>query len=86
MDTMLIPVSVKPGTFRTERLVSFDVEGRPYQLIVDESDVVGDDRLRVHVVEMSGDQALIDLPRDTFSSGSRIQVPKSILQPAWGTR
>jgi hypothetical protein len=74
-------VEVQPGMFKSERTVSFEAGGRRYVLMVDEEDVK-DGTLAVYVVDQQGDEALVDLPRDTFSSGSRIRIPNSALLPA----
>jgi hypothetical protein len=68
--------------FKSERTVSFEAGGRRYVLIVDEQDVDADGTLKVYVVDQHDDEALVDLPRDTFSSGSRVRVPSSVLLPA----
>ena len=66
------------GIFSTERSVSFEIGDYSYNLIVDEEDVRDSDRtLAVDVLGERGDRYLIDLPRETFTSGSRIFVPKS---------
>ena len=51
-------------------------------LIVDENDVTPDGTLKVYVVDQRGDEALVDLPRETFSSGSRVRIPSADLLPA----
>ncbi len=76
-----IRVRVQPGMFQSERSVSFQVGDQAYSLFVDQSDVQSD-TLSVYVVEQRGDEAVIDLPRDTFTSGNRIRVPTSYLIPA----
>lgn len=78
-----IRVSVKPATFPSERAVSFEVAGRRYSLIVDERDI-RDDTLAVSVVAENQEkgEAVIDLPRDTPVSGSRIRIPSEALLPA----
>jgi hypothetical protein len=75
-----IRVKVEPGTFSSERSVSFEVNGQKYNLIVDE-EAVKDDTLEVYVIAINDkeDKALIDLPRETFTSGSRIFIPKAAL-------
>ncbi len=73
-----IRVRVQPGMFKSERSVSFQVGDQAYNLIVDQSDVQND-TLSVYVVERRGEEAVIDLPRDTFTSGNRILVPASYL-------
>lgn len=75
-------VEVKPGMFQSERTVSFEAGGRRYVLVVDERDVAADNTMRVYVVDESGEEALVDLPQETFSSGSRVRVPVSVLLPA----
>lgn len=74
-------VEVQPGMFPSERTVTFEAGGRRYVLIVDEEDVK-DGTLQVYVVAQGGDEALVDLPRDTFTSGSRVRIPRSDLLPA----
>jgi len=64
--------------FQSERSVSFQVGDQAYSLFVDQSDVQND-MLSVYVVEQKGDEAVIDLPRETFTSGNRIRVPSSYL-------
>jgi hypothetical protein len=75
-------VNVAPGMFQSERTVSFEAGGHRYVLVVDEQDIAADNTLKVYVVDERGDEALVDLPRDTFSSGSRVRVPSSVLLPA----
>ena len=74
-------VSVQPGMFSSERTVSFEAGGRRYVLIVDQEDVAEDDTLMVYVVDQRDGEALVDLPRDTFTTGSRVRVPSSVLLP-----
>ena len=75
-------VKVQPGMFQSERTVSFEAGGRRYVLIVDENDVTPDGTLKVYVVDQRGEEALVDLPRETFSSGSRVRIPSADLLPA----
>jgi hypothetical protein len=51
-------------------------------LFVDQEDVRSDDTIEVYVVAQNDKETMIDLPRDTFTSGSRIRVPSSALLPA----
>lgn len=81
MKTGRIRVKVQPGLFPQERTVSFNAGNREYELVVDEEDIQ-DGTLQVYIVAQSGEEALIDLPRDTFSAGSRVRVPTSTLLPA----
>ncbi len=55
------------------------IGGEQYVLIVDENDVFADRYLLVVVVEENGAKALIDLPRPTLRSGSRMVVDKTEL-------
>jgi hypothetical protein len=81
MQPMRIRVTVGPGTFSSERSVSFEVNGKQYALIVDQADIQGD-FLKVYVVAQTDEEAVIDLPRDTFTSGNRIRIPRAALLPA----
>ena len=76
-------VKVDAGMFGSERTVSFVAGQRVYNLLVDAVDVT-DNQLEVGVIAESAKEkrALIQLPRDTFSSGSRIFVPSALLEPA----
>lgn len=78
-----IRVQVGPGIFASERSVSFRAGDTNYTLLVDADDVKGD-TLEVYVIAENDKEALIDLPRDTFTLGNRIRVPKTILMPACG--
>ena len=77
-----LPVTVQPGMFESERTVSFEGAGRRYVLIVDAQDIAPDNTLKVYLVDERGDEALVDLPRETFTSGSRVRVPSAVLLPA----
>ena len=81
MKTRIKVDEVKPGMFSTERYVAFAVAGKEYSLFVDQSSL-RDHTLEVQVVEDYADQALIELPRDTFTAGSRVFVPKDLLVTA----
>ena len=76
-----IRVSVGPGIFSSERSASFEINGQQYNMIVDESSIQGD-TMEVRVVAEGEKEALIDLPRDTFTTGNRLRVPRAILLPA----
>jgi hypothetical protein len=70
---------VKPGTFSSEKAVSFTVAGVRYSLLVDAEDVDQQNRLAVAVVDMTHGEAIIDLPRETFTSGPRLRIPRDQL-------
>jgi hypothetical protein len=72
---------IGPGVFSTERSATLDVGGQSYTLIVPTGYLDGE-TLRVEGIAERGDQILVDLPRETFTSGSRILVPREALLPA----
>jgi hypothetical protein len=74
-------VHVEQGIFPSERTVSFSAGERRYSLVVDEKDLEND-LLPVYVVAEGDDEALVDLPQETFTSGSRVRVPRSALLDA----
>jgi hypothetical protein len=74
MKSALLPVKVSPGMFTSERVVSFEGIGKHYTLIVDEMDVEKG-FLKVYVVAEGDREVIIDLPRETFTSGNRVRVP-----------
>lgn len=78
MKTRIRVSTVEPGMFSTERYVAFEVGGQEYSLFVDQSSVQ-DHTLEVQVVESYSDRMLIELPRDTFTAGSRVYVPRDAL-------
>jgi hypothetical protein len=83
MNRKRIRVDVKPGMFSSERAVSFQAGGERYTLLVDEEDIRQDDNtLEVYVVDQSGNEAIVDLPRETATAGTRVRVPKDLLLPA----
>jgi hypothetical protein len=73
-------VKVSPGGFSSERAITVTAGENRYNLIVDEQDVQ-DGTLEVYLVAEEAGEAVIDLPRDTFTSGSRIRVPSEALMP-----
>lgn len=74
--------STGPGIFASERSATITVNGKAYTLIVPAEYLVDGDYLLVEFVANRGDQALIDLPRETFTSGSRLMVPQNLLLQA----
>ena len=54
-------------------MVSFQEYGESYALFVDEQDVQGG-LFTVYKVAQCGDEVLVDLPRETFTSGNRVRV------------
>lgn len=76
--THYIKAKISPGMFTSERSVSFSVGENNYNLIVDESDVVGD-YLIVTAIERAECKVIVDLPRETFTTGRRIRVPAEVV-------
>ena len=86
----LLKCKVGLGMFKSERTVTVKVDATEFSAIVDAEDVRVDEEpkgdelvdgwVRVFVIEKGKDQALIDLPRETFTSGTRIIVPMSLLR------
>jgi hypothetical protein len=74
-----IVVLVEKGMFDSERSVSFAGIGQTYHLIVDEYDV-RDGKLEVGIVDEAKDSLLVALPKDTFTSGSTVRVPRSVVE------
>ncbi|NUQ72025.1 MAG: hypothetical protein HUU21_00400 [Polyangiaceae bacterium] len=80
MSTAKIPVEVGPGMFSSERAVSIRFNGTAYNLVVDHGDVTESNMLNVFVIQRGVDESIVDLPRETFTSGNRIKVPTSLLR------
>jgi hypothetical protein len=82
-----LKVSVHPGMFSSERYVEFK-SGRMSPLIpdieevlglfVDEGDVV-DDTIPIYVIGIRDDEAIVDLPRDTWTTGNRVRILASLI-------
>ncbi len=73
-----IQVAVGPGIFSCERSASFTVNDKYYTLLADASFFDGD-LMQVRVIAIQGDQCLIDLPNETFTTGNRMYVPTVML-------
>ena len=76
-----LTVTIGDGMFRSERAVLFDSGGVRYNLIVDEGDVVGPDKIRVQVLQISegGERSLVLLPRETFTTSSKLWVDSALI-------
>ena len=77
-----INVKVQKGMFASEKTVSFEAGEEAYSLIVDEADLFSDSRLKVIVLDASKDHLVIRLPRETFTSGRTLKVPREIVVEA----
>lgn len=70
---------VGAGMFRGERIVSFVVEGNNISAIVNEGFVKGE-RLEVDVYSQKGDELLIGIPGESFSTPRKIWVPIEMIK------
>ena len=73
-----IKVEVLPGVFSSEKTVSFSNGLTRYQLVLDESQLIGGS-LPVEILDESAEGYLIGLPSDTFTSGSTVRVPRNLV-------
>lgn len=89
-EVITIPCKVALGTFSSERTVAVDLpDGREVYTIVDESlvevdqklgpDVILNGRVKVSLVEIQKDSAVVDLPGEGLSNGTRLIIPKALL-------
>jgi hypothetical protein len=87
-----IPCLVSLGMFRDERGVRVRLpDGRELSVIVDRRSVIVETdpepgkevqgKLKVAVVAVKDDRALVDLPQASFTSGPRLELPRAALQP-----
>lgn len=84
--------SVGPGMFNSEYEILLDLEGRKIAAVVGKETVEltrppvegrpGAGWLRVRILDLAGDIALVDLPRPAFTSEPRLKVPRKILRMA----
>jgi hypothetical protein len=81
------------GSFERERGVIIDIpDVGKITTIVDKSDLLPnrkpepgqilEGKLKVFVVDQKDDKVIVDLPRETFTSGPRIAVPRTLLVAA----
>jgi hypothetical protein len=86
-----IPCKVSLGMFSTERGVRIELpDGRKIAALVDKHHVVVkeepqsntevDGRLAVFVVEYLDDSVLVDLPQPSMTEGTRLRIPRSMLE------
>lgn len=84
---------IRLGSFERERGVIIEIsDAENITAIVDKSDVLPDSKpslgaivggkLKIFVVDEKGDKLIVDLPRETFSSGPRIAVPRELVVAA----
>jgi hypothetical protein len=86
-----ISCSIGPGMFSSERAISIDLpDGRTVSAFVDRRDVIPDKDLRpgeeyrghvkVSLVEVKKDSAIVDLPQPRLTEGPRLTVPKDLIE------
>jgi hypothetical protein len=73
-----IKAKISPGMFSSERAVSFSVGGVNYNLFADERCVSGDE-MSVTLVGYTNGYAVVDLPGEPISSGSRVRIPAEMV-------
>ena len=78
MKKARIRVEVSPGTFSSERFVNFLAGGKHYSMVVDAHDV-SDGTMQVSVLAEYSGEVLVDLPRETVTTGPRVRLPKDCL-------
>ncbi len=84
--------SIAPGMFSNEYEVVLSLEGRKIAAVVGKENVEvvlqplegkpGTGWLRVRILDLTKDIALVDLPRPAFTSEPRLKVPRSVLRMA----
>lgn len=88
---LTIGCKVSVGMFSNERGVRVDLpDGRRVSAFVDKRHVIVnrdpkpgkevDGRIKVSVVEIKRDSAIVDLPEPAFDTGPRLRVPKTFLR------
>jgi hypothetical protein len=86
-----IPCKVSLGMFSMERGVRIELaDGRKVAALVDKHHVLVkeepkpntevDGRLAVFVVEYLDDSVLVDLPQPSMTEGTRLRIPRSMLE------
>lgn len=86
----LLACRVGRGMFENERAITITADDVEFSALVDADDVVvksaprGDETVagwvKVSIVQKGKDRALVDLPRETFSSGPRILIPLTLIK------
>jgi hypothetical protein len=70
---------VREGMFSSEKEVAVEIAGKKLTLLVDKGALKAEDLLEVTVVDITKEQALIDLPGEPFGGGARLFVPTELL-------
>ena len=86
-----ISCSIGAGMFSSERTISIDLpDGRTVSAFVDRRDVIPDrnprpgeeyrGHVKVALVEVKKDSAIVDLPQPGLTEGPRLRIPKDIIE------
>jgi hypothetical protein len=86
-----LPCTVSGGMFKSERIVAVELpDGSEITAFVDRHQVIPDrevepneeyeGEVRVAVVQMKKDSAIIDLPQAGLTQGPRLEVPKKAIK------
>lgn len=91
-DFAFLECTVAPGMFINEYEVILDLEGRKISAVVGKENVEvtrqpiegkpGNGWLRVRILDLTAELALVDLPRPAFTSEPRLKVPRKMLRMA----
>jgi hypothetical protein len=90
-DITTIGCSISAGMFKSERMVSVELPGgHEVTTLVDRHQVIPDrevgpkeeykGQVKVTVVQVQNKSAIIDLPQPGLTQGTRLVVPKEIIQ------
>jgi hypothetical protein len=86
-----VDCSISAGMFKSERMISVELPGgREITTLVDRHQVIPDrevspseeykGQVKVTVLEVKNNSALIDLPQPGITQGTRLMVPKEIIK------
>ncbi|MEW6686446.1 MAG: hypothetical protein AB1393_09635 [Candidatus Edwardsbacteria bacterium] len=78
--TGLLKCEVKDGMFEGEQIVSFNIKGNTVSAIVDKESVRDKKRLEVDVYKKKGEEVLIGIPGEPFSTSRKIWVPQEEIE------
>lgn len=80
MITARLQATVRPGMFRSERIVSFeDVRGQRHSIIADSQSCPDDASCFVSVLAQNETTVDIELPRETITGAVRFTVPRAAI-------
>ena len=90
-DITTVNCSISAGMFKSERMVSVEIPGgHEITALVDRHQVIPDrevspseeykGQVKVTVVQLKNNSAIIDLPQPGLTQGPRLVVPKNIIK------